>query len=70
LPFYSDIPVGLPEVLRDDYDLVKTFNCLEPGSKPDPIFEPQDAFFLPVARLHGIARPGPEIYVYRRKSME
>jgi len=67
LPFYSDCPVGLPEALKADFVEVATFSCLEPGVKPYPEFEMQDAFYLPVAGFHGIIRPGPDLYVYRRK---
>ena len=70
LPFYSDVPMGLPEVLRLDFDLQVTFGCLSPNTKPDPLYEWQDAFYLPVARFHGIERPGPELQIYQRKLVE
>ncbi len=70
LPYYSDYPVGLPEALRTDFDLIVTFSCLKPDAKPMPMFELQDAFFLPVARFHGIERPGPEIKIYKRKATD
>jgi hypothetical protein len=70
LPYYSDFPVGLPEALRTDFELVATFSCLKPGAEPMPMFELQDAFFLPVARFYGIERPGPEIKIYKRKVID
>jgi len=68
LPFYSDIPMGLPEAVKADFAEAAEFPCLEPGTHPDPEFEMQDAFYLPVARFHGIARPGPELGIYDRRT--
>jgi hypothetical protein len=70
LPFYSDVPAELPKALRADFDKVVTFSCLESGAKPMPLFELQDAFYLPVAQFHGIQRPGPELIIYGRKGIE
>jgi hypothetical protein len=32
------------------------------------VFDPQDAFFLPIFGLSGIPRPGPDVFIYRRAS--
>gem|GEM_PF-3446383 len=70
LPFYSDYPLGLPEALQADFDEVARVSCFEPGIIPYPEFEMQDAFYLPVAQFHGIVRPGPDLFVYRRKHVQ
>ena len=33
----------------------------------DPVVEPLDAFYLPLARFAGVERPGPRIEIYRLK---
>jgi hypothetical protein len=68
LVYYSDPPVGFYDAVRTDFDLVMSFPCTDMKSKPMPLFEMQDAFYVPVARFHGIIRPGPEIRIYHRKS--
>ena len=34
------------------------------GELRDPVFEPLVAFYLPLARFHGVERPGPRIEIY------
>jgi hypothetical protein len=38
------------------------FDPFAPGA--DPVVEPLDAFYLPLARLAGVERPGPRIEIY------
>ncbi|OGL38851.1 MAG: hypothetical protein A2042_01775 [Candidatus Schekmanbacteria bacterium GWA2_38_11] len=35
------------------------------GEKPNPLFDPLDAFYVPFARPDGILRPGPVIHIYK-----
>ncbi len=57
---YADqpLPPDTPGVQR-----VALFDPFD-GPLDDPILEPMDAFFLPLAHFAGITRPGPRIEIY------
>ena len=57
---YSSVPP--PRVLQDREPTA----VFEPWEGPidGPVLEPMDAFYLPLGRLDGFARPGPRIAVY------
>jgi hypothetical protein len=57
---YADqpLPAGTPGLER-----LAVFDPFD-GPLDDPVLEPIDAFFLPLARFTGIARPGPRIEIY------
>ena len=50
---------------RDGLELLVVFDPFT-GPTAEPVLEPMDAFFLPLARFAGVARPGPRIELYRR----
>jgi hypothetical protein len=52
--------------VTENYDLTKAFIALDPRAKGN-VFDRQDRFYLPFAGFHGVARPGPNLYVYRLK---
>lgn len=58
---YSSVPP--PAALRD----MTPAAVFEPfdGPTDEPVLEPMDAFYLPLGRLDGVARPGPRIAIYR-----
>lgn len=41
------------------------FDPFAPGSSPRPVYDPIDAFFVPMAGFAGVERPGPKITIYR-----
>jgi hypothetical protein len=41
---------------------IAVFDPFAPGA--DPVVEPLDAFYLPLARFAGVERPGPRIEIY------
>jgi Dolichyl-phosphate-mannose-protein mannosyltransferase len=57
---YSAVPLppGAPALRR-----VAVFDPFD-GPTDAPVLEPLDAFYLPLARLTGVARPGPRIEIY------
>lgn len=60
LPFSREpMPAGGVPPLRS----LAVFDPFD-GPLHDPVFEPQDAFFLPLARFSGIKRPGPRIEIF------
>jgi hypothetical protein len=58
-PLPPDHPPLEPVAVFDPFD----------GPTNDPVLEPLDAFYLPLAHFDGVARPGPriEIYAVRRR---
>ena len=40
------------------------------GASRESIFDPQDAFFLPIAGFGAVLRPGPDVTIYRLRSAE
>jgi len=61
LPYSGgDLPSG---DARPALDRVAVFDPFD-GPLANPVFEPLDAFYLPLARFSGIARPGPRIEIY------
>jgi 4-amino-4-deoxy-L-arabinose transferase-like glycosyltransferase len=49
------------------FESVAVFSPFDSTGQPSrPVLEPLDAFYLPLARLRGVERPGPRIEVLRR----
>jgi hypothetical protein len=57
---YSSDP--LPPV--DGLELVAVFDPFD-GSPCAPVWEPVDAFYLPLAGFDCVVRPGPEVRIFR-----
>ena len=61
---YSHVPDAITQRLRD-YDLryrVRAVDMNQPH-----VYDQQDAWFLPLAGFDGVARPGPNLSIYRRR---
>ncbi len=52
--------------LDDDYDRVFALDPAHPDG-PGPIYDQEDAFFVPLGGLGGVSRPGPVIMVYQAR---
>ena len=39
---------------------------MQGAERPWPVWDVQDAFFVPFARFRGVTRPGPGLTVFRR----
>jgi 4-amino-4-deoxy-L-arabinose transferase-like glycosyltransferase len=65
LPEYTAAPDSLRALARDRYDLVFRVDGARGGA--DGVYDRQDAFFLPIDRFSGVARPGPTVLIYRRQ---
>jgi hypothetical protein len=63
---YTTVAPGLARLARDQYELVNRLRATLDSAK-DAIYDPQDAFFLPVTGFSGVLRPGPTILIYRRR---
>jgi hypothetical protein len=63
---YSDQPNGIRDRLRNGYRLIDTIEVERRGSSADPVFDQQDAFFVPVTGIERFIRPGPAIEIFER----
>ena len=65
ISFFYPIPYADQEMpaTTPDLERIALFDPFD-GPLDDPILEPVDAFFLPLAHFSGIVRPGPRIAVY------
>jgi hypothetical protein len=64
---YSRVPASLERQLADRFTLVAQFPTGSDSSTAR-IYDQQDAFYLPLAGLDGIQRPGPSFDVYKRRA--
>lgn len=55
------------KALQESYDLIKTFISVDMDNK-NQWYDLQDAFYVPFHGFEGVMRPGPNIYIYKRKS--
>jgi hypothetical protein len=62
IPWSSAPPPAIPPT----FERVAVFSPYYDEPARAPVLEPLDAFYLPLARFDGFARPGPYIEVYRR----
>jgi dolichyl-phosphate-mannose-protein mannosyltransferase len=66
LEMYTAVPSALRRMADERYELVGRVDATrEPAD--EGIYDPQDAFFLPIARFGAILRPGPTLLIYRRR---
>lgn len=64
LVHYSAVPDEVHRLVAERYDLVHVEAATE-GPTRDPVYDQQDAFYLPVARFSGFTRLGPTLSLYR-----
>ena len=61
---YAELDPRMDRLALERYDLA--YEVRGVGSARRSLFDPQDAFFLPVFGFSGIDRPGPDVFIYRR----
>jgi len=65
LEAYTPVPDELRQLAAERYNLA---TIIRAASEPDPgVYDPQDGFFLPIARFEAILRPGPTIAIYHKR---
>ena len=67
LRLYTEQPVQLRQILDMNYELVQTFTGTSQRERA-VWFDTQDAFFIPYVDFRYRIRPGPDLYIYRRRS--
>ena len=65
---YTITPPALQSLAATNYDLVHTVPGI-PGSAGRAVYDPQDAFFLPVSGFDTVERPGPTVRICRRRGL-
>jgi len=65
LKYHSIIPDTIQQALKTSYRLIKTFIAVD-MSRSDRWYDLQDAFYVPFKGFQGVARPGPNLYIYKR----
>lgn len=63
---YSHVPGEVARRLRTDYMLVHFVRAVDPNDSHN-VYDVQDAFFVPFAGFTHVMRPGPNIFIYRRR---
>ena len=65
LEMYTAVAPGLRRLAAEQYELADSVRATrEPADAG--IYDPQDAFFLPVSGFSAVLRPGPTLLIYRR----
>jgi len=59
---WSSVPLPVPAEALESLAVFDPFHG--PPASPGPVFEPLDAFYLPLGRFDGVERPGPRIAVF------
>jgi hypothetical protein len=66
LVLYSAVPDSLERLLHDRYVVARRFPTATRRGI-ERIYDQQDAFYLPLAGLEGLRRPGPEFDLYTKR---
>jgi len=52
-------------VIRASARLIWEFRPYKPGRPAAPVFDRNDAYYLPIGGFRGVVRPGPLVQLYR-----
>ena len=63
---YTAAPRALRTLAESRFALVFTARGVADGVRPG-LYDQQDAFFMPFSRLWTVERPGPTIFIYRKR---
>lgn len=69
LPHYCPVVPGMADLLKQRFEPVAKWEP-QGAQRHRAIWDVQDAFFVPFARLRGATRPGPGITIFRRRHRE
>ncbi|MFO8111547.1 MAG: hypothetical protein R6T92_03465 [Desulfosalsimonadaceae bacterium] len=61
---YAALAPGIRNLLEETGGPDRVFSGLKDGGR-GAVFDPFDAFFVPLAGFSGVANPGPDIRIYR-----
>jgi hypothetical protein len=69
LAVFNQAPAGLEAMLRADYVQAAVFKGIGDARDPPPIYDQQDAFYVPFANLTSVSAPGPTVHVFARRPL-
>jgi hypothetical protein len=64
---YPGAPAGAMSALLKNYQSIKLFPVEQPANGPGPVYDQQDAFFVPLDGFDHLSRPGPAFEVFQRR---
>jgi hypothetical protein len=64
---YNAIPLEVSDLLISSYQLVQAFYAIDVDAEGN-VFDQQDLFYVPYAGFNKVERPGPNIYIYVKKT--
>jgi hypothetical protein len=62
---YSTVPRALHKLAAERYQLANRVAATRQVAA-EAIYDPQDAFFLPISGFGGVLRPGPTLLIFRQ----
>jgi hypothetical protein len=62
--FSPELP-ELDRAIHASATLIREFRPYKAGSPPSPVFDRNDAYYLPIGGFRGVVRPGPLVQLYR-----
>jgi 4-amino-4-deoxy-L-arabinose transferase-like glycosyltransferase len=66
LPYCEAVSERLRGILRDDYERQQEFVAFDASSR-SLVYDRDDDFYVPLAGMQDVMRPGPNLIVYRRR---
>jgi hypothetical protein len=64
---YPGMPAGAMPALLKAYQSIKLFPVDQPADGPKPVYDQQDAYFVPVDGFEHLSRPGPGFEIFQRR---
>ena len=69
LSSYASVPTELRQLAADKYSRVYVAHATRERSARSPVYDLEDAFFMPVSGFIDVERPGPTVTIYRRAGL-
>jgi hypothetical protein len=66
LMYSTDAPL-ISEIAERQYKRVADFRAHDPAQTAGHVYDPIDAFYLPLRGFAGVERPGPNVTIYARR---
>jgi hypothetical protein len=66
LMYSAEAPV-ISEMAAREYERVAEFRAHDPARTASHVYDPIDAFYLPLRGFDGVERPGPNVTIYARR---
>jgi hypothetical protein len=67
LVIYNHVPPAIQSLVESHYALMATFQGIGSASGEEPVYDQQDAFYVPFANVASVKRPGPTVRIFERR---